>query len=244
MLPDSSSPSPDLPSLQDLPLHSNGHLGLAGEGSLVTVLRAGGEERIMGVRHSCAVCGESPQLEVTADAVEVTNACLYPDGITTETTLNVPSGKIVITDDLRGVYGWDLETIGDYNTAAGQDRAIRSLAAAGCAFGPVGNSCPGLYRTGPDTYVIATPGYDEDEGDEQLAGAERIAGIVTDLWAYSIADVDDFTARGGSVADLGWTADVVDITPGTYQVIHHTGEAGFDHDAPGALVFAHIQRIA
>ena len=231
-------------SFRDLPLLSNGHLGLVREGDLVTVLRFDGEERTLGVRRCCDVCGERPQLKVTANAVEVTNACPYPRGITTETTLRVPSGRIVVTDDLRGVYGWDLETIGDYNTTAGQDRAIRSLAAAGCAFGPVGNSCPGLYRTGPDTYLIATPGYDENEGDEQLAGAERIAGIITDLWAYSIADADDFTARGGSIAGLGWNAEVVDVTPGTYQVIHHTGEADFDHGAPTALIFAHIRRIA
>ncbi|MFE4512592.1 hypothetical protein ACFRMQ_00120 [Kitasatospora sp. NPDC056783] len=236
--------SQELPSFQNLPLHPNGHLGLVRDGALVTVLRMEGQEHILGVRHSCVVCDEGSQLQVGARAVEVTNPCSYPDGITTETILHVPSGRIVIADDLRAVYGWDRETIGDYNTAAGQDRAIRSLAAAGCAFGPVGNSCPGLYRTSPDTYVIATAGYHENGSEDQLAGAERVAGIITDLWAYSIADLDDFTARGGSVAALAWSADIVDITPGTYQVTHHTGEVGFDHDAPGALTFAHIRRIA
>lgn len=227
---------------QDLPLKPNGHRELIHDKeNLVTVLRIDGRERVIGVQYSCAVCDERPHLQVTPDAVEVVNPCPFPDGITTEITLAVPSGKIVVTDDLRPLYDWDDNQVGDYNTAAGQANAIRAMAAAGCAYGPVGNSCPDLYRTGPDSYTIARSGWN-DEDEDLLPAGERLAGICTDLWAYSIADLDDFLQRGGDVDSFN--AEVVEVTPGTYRFVHLTGRADFDHDATGPLVFARIQRIA
>jgi hypothetical protein len=164
-------------------------------------------------------------------------------GITTVVTLRVPSGQVIVTDDLRPVYDWDGDSVADYNTALGQHQAIEAMAAQGCAYGPVGNSCPGLYRTGPDRYVIASPGWDGD-GDEEIIpeGWERLASVITDLWAYSVADYGDWVARGGDPAGLDWADTVVDVTPGTYRFTHHTGEASFDRDAPGTVIFADIER--
>lgn len=237
---------PSESSVKSLPLHPNGHLGLARAGEPVTVLRSRGEEHVLGLRYGCAVCDEAPELRVTAAAVEVLNACPYPEGITTEIVLAVPSGRIIVTDNLRHVYDWDDEAIGDYNTAIGQARAIRAMADAGCAYGPVGNSCPGFYRTGPDSYIIARGGYDEDSGDRTspATGAKQLASICTDLWAYSLADLAHFTSLGGSITELGGNADIVDVTPGAYRFTHHTGEATFDHDTAQPLIFAHVERIA
>jgi hypothetical protein len=167
-----------------------------------------------------------------------------PDSYTSVITLDVPSGKIIVTDDLRPVYDWRDEEAGSYNTALGQLNAIRLMAEQGCAYGPVGNSCPSLYRTGPDTYVIANPAFDEDDGREIIPeGWEGLAWIITDLWAYSAADWEDYLSRGGTEACLEHKGKVVDVPPGRYEFTHHTGEAGFDGFAAGTVVFADIRRL-
>lgn len=195
--------------------------------------------------YDCGVCGERITTKITTTEVQVTTPeCAYPEGIITEILLNVPSGKIIVTDDLRPVYdGFDDSEFVSYNTLRGQAQVIEAYAAAGCAYGPVGNSCPGLYKTGDDTYVIASPEYDDDIKAVLPEGWELLAGIVTDLWAYSIADYQDWLSEGGNPAELGWTATVVDIPPGSYRFTHHTGERSFDRDAEGTIIYADIEKV-
>lgn len=166
------------------------------------------------------------------------------ESYTSVITLAVPSGKIIVTDDLRPVYNWSDEEAGDYNTALGQHNAIRIMAGQGCAYGPVGNSCPGLYRTGPGTYVIASPGWDpeKDDAEQVPEGWELLAAVITDLWAYSVADYGDWVARGGDAASIARFDTIVDIPAGAYEFTHHTGETGFDGYSAGTVIFAHIRK--
>jgi hypothetical protein len=193
----------------------------------------------------CSYCGQYFAPRIADDAVYVDEPCQHTDGITTVITLKVPSGKIVVTDDLRPVYSVERNDLASYNSALGQAQFIEAMAAIGCAYGPVGNTCPGLYRTGDDSYIIANPEYDyEDDEKPSLPESDCLASICTDLWAYSIADYEDWKARGGDSDDLGWSDSIVEIPPGTYQFTHHSGERDFDRDAPGTIVFAHIKKIA
>jgi hypothetical protein len=200
----------------------------------------------------CGNCDYQLELDYTDHAVSVRKPCPYPDGITSVITLAVPSGKLIVTDDLRPLYNWrdsggnDPEWMADYNSALGRHQAIAVMAQAGCAFGPVGNSDPGLYRTGDATFAIASPALNEDTDKEiPPKGWERLAGIITDLWAYSIADYGDWLARGGDPAtlSLGWKEEIVEVPPGTYEFTCHTGERSFDRDAPGTVIYADIRRL-
>ncbi|WP_327359777.1 hypothetical protein [Streptomyces sp. NBC_01304] len=216
-------------SLETLPLKSNGHL--ISPLDEVRVYRPGGDEEpvVFDITNSCDMCGEwLPEIRVTADAVELVNPCPYAAGVTTEITLSVPSGKLVVADDLSPIYDWRDKVTTSYGSAREQEQAVAIMAAAGCAFGPVGNSCPGLYRTGPDEYVIASG----------FTGGQKLAVIGTDIWTYSIADFEDWKARGGDAEE-----DVVDVRPGTYRFVHHFMERQFDGLADTA-VFAHIERLA
>ncbi|WP_432156897.1 hypothetical protein [Streptomyces sp. bgisy153] len=228
--------------IQTLPLQANGHL--ISRKTEVEVLRIDGREPfVSGIAYSCAICDSRPKLQVTEDAVQVQDPCPYEAGITTEITLSVPSGKILVTDDLRPVYDWGDGAFASYNSVLGQAQVIEAMAAIGCAYGPVGNSCPGLYRTGPDSYIIASPRYDEDD-NPSLPEDTCLANICTDVWAYSIADFEHWQARGGDSAKLGWTDTVVTVPPGTYRFIHHSGERDFDPYAAETVIFAHVERIA
>ncbi|MET9657873.1 hypothetical protein [Streptomyces sp. NPDC006510] len=215
----STSPSPEVDNdlrsvtpmtIERLPLQANGHL--ISRKAEVDVLRFDGREPyVSGAAYRCAVCDRRPVFRVTDSAVHVQEPCPYPDGITTKITIDVPSGKLLVTDDLRPAFNWDDNAIADYNSTLGQAQAVEAMAAVGCAYGPVGNSCPGLYRTCPDSYIIASPCYDDDD-KPSLPESACLANICTDLWAYSIVDLEHWKAKGGDPAKLGWI-DVVDVHP-------------------------------
>lgn len=229
--------------VKTLPFRANGHQARVADGTLVDVYYGrGGELLVPAVEAAaCRTCDARLDLEIADGAVLTRNACPYPDGITHVVALDVPSGKMIISDSLRPVYDWDGTGLASYNTALGQAQAAEAMADAGCAFGFAGNTSPGLYSTGTDTYIIASPG--EKDGDVPLREADRRASIWTDLWAYSAADFEDWKSRGGDPAGPDRMHGIVDVTPGTYQFTHHSGEHGFRLHAPGTLVIAHVERV-
>lgn len=233
-------------STRQVTLDMNGHrMGYRTLGTEVTVIRSHGIDRMVTHLFDCAVCDAYPDVEITDDLAKVKEPCTLTEGITTEVTIAVPSGKLVVTDDLRPLYNWRSgKGYASYNSKLGQAQVISYMASLGCAYGPVGNSCPSLYRTGEDTYVIGKLGYDED--DEEVGDlGEELASICTDLWAYSIADHDDWVAKGGDLNHREWAGrvTVVDVTPGTYRFTHHTGEVGFTDDTSDPVIYAHIERV-
>ncbi len=196
----------------------------------------------------CSYCGADAQVEFYENperVVALNEPCILPDGITTMIDLAVPSGMIVVDDSLRPVFD-SAESMNrmphSYNTALGQAEVIEDMARQGCAFGPVWNTSPGLYFTRDGNWVIANPGYDWETGEETEVPGFKLAQITTDLWAYSIADRDDFLTRGGELGPYG--PIVVDIGPGVYRFTHHTGERSFDRDALGAIVYADIEKVS
>lgn len=233
--------------IRTLTFKANGHRALVADGDAVTICEFDGMEPYatnLGIIPRCGTCAGKLDFTLTDEAVIVKEPCPYPDGITTVINLEVPSGKLIVTDDLRPVYNWDDNDIADYNTALGQHQAILAMAAQGCAYGPVGNTCPSLYQTGDDAYVIASLEYDEDTDEAILpSGWKELAGVCTDLWAYSIADFDHWVSRGGDSGSLDWTLSSVEVPAGTYQFTHHTGERSFDQYAPGTVIFADIKRV-
>ncbi|MEV4078721.1 hypothetical protein AB0J43_00315 [Nonomuraea fuscirosea] len=226
-----------------LPLEANGHL-ISRESELeVLRLDITGELVVFDGQHRCAFCDRWPTFDISEAVVAVQDPCPYPDGITTTITFNVPSGKLLVTDDLRPIYDWNDKKFASYNSAIGKAQAIKAMAAIGCAFGPASDRGINLYRTTPDTYIIATPSYDDDD-NPSIPENTRLASICTDLWAYSMVDYQAWKTRGGDPEKLDWSDTVVDIPPGTYQVVHHSGERDFEWDVAETVIWAHMERIA
>ena len=146
---------------------------------------------------NCAVCDAYPSFSVeTDDAGEpvtlvAATACELTAGIPMVIELAVPSGKMIVTDSLRPAFDFDLL---NYNSKVGQAEAQAIMVAQGCAFGPVGNSSPSLVRTGDGTFMISDVDDELAPDDEGYVAGEVLARICTDLWAYSIADLDHFVA--------------------------------------------------
>lgn len=192
---------------------------------------------------SCNWCDAYPGFEVTGKASDPNDPltlvakteCPIPDGLISVIDLAVPSGRIIVADDLRPVYDPEMQPDPGYNSVAGQVQFTHLMAAVGCAYGPVGNTSPSLVRVGDGRYEIVS--FDEDEG----YGQETLASICTDLWAYSIADYDHWLSQGGDSEDLEFL-DVVDVEPGVYHFTHLTGLRGFD-DETWPTVYATIELL-
>jgi len=193
-------------SVFDLPLIENGHVfSRPGEKPMATVMLRDALFEPMVIRpgYNCMVCDAHPEFVVHSDRVEIPEPCPYPQGFTTVTRLSVPSGRIVVADSLRPQYD-DLKSTTDeqgrtvrfasYNSDLGVAQVVEAMAAIGCAFGMVLNTCPSFYRTPtPDSYVVANfycpdadddggvhPEWSDDDGDDIGAvpvGYERLAEI-------------------------------------------------------------------
>ncbi|MEV7157204.1 hypothetical protein AB0N77_21690 [Streptomyces misionensis] len=228
--------------IKRMPLRANGHvLSRTGEVE-VHRLFDDVDPRVSGAEYFCKVCNQPPVYRFTEDAVHVQDPCPYPDGITTTVTISVPSGKLLVSDSLHPVFQWEDADPMSYDSTLGKAQAIRQMADAGCAFGPADNCGLGLYRTGPDAYIIASPRLDEDD-EPSLPESDRLASICTDVWAYSCADFELWKDRGSDPATLGWSDTVVDLPPGEYRFVHHSGERGFDRDSADTVIFAHVERV-
>jgi hypothetical protein len=149
--------------IMTVPLHANGHrvLGNHGDGTVKTVTGAFTEHPML-VTHlfPCQGCGEyfSPRVETSGAYIDT--PCQQTDGITVTTRLNVPSGKIIVTTDLRPVYdGYGTVENPVYNSILGLAQTVERFGQQGCAFGFVGDNWPNLYQTGNDTYVLASPAW-------------------------------------------------------------------------------------
>jgi len=141
--------------------------------------------------------------------------------------LNVPSGQIVIANDLRDLFNGKG---GDKFYINNHDELIQYMlwwAEQGMAHGFTGNTCPGVHALKGDTYSICNYEPEDYDGwrEEEIQGpycnpyiprpkeAKEVASICTDLWWFSIMDKAEYDKRGGKEND-GVT--IVDVKPGQY----------------------------
>lgn len=170
--------------------------------------------------------------------------CPYPNGIITEYELNVPSGKIVVANDLREWFPSEEDY--SVNEIIGRHLTTLAYAKVGMAHGCVGNTCPGVFRDGPN-FVIGLyrdEVYDEEEEEYRdnpnpCPWGERVAGVCTDLWWFSIADHDEFLRRIEYYApdadrdNIFRFVDTVDVKPGVYKFRQ---DHNADHDADAVVL--------
>lgn len=187
---------------------------------------------------ACPFCGESIKFGYDGKRLLILNKpCPHPNGLVTEWELNVPSGKLVVANNLRQWFPCSEEY--DINKLIGCHLTTLSAAKVGMSYGFVGNTCPSVYREG-DKFVIGSYSdevwneetEDYDPNPEACPWGERVAGVCTDLWWYSIVDYDELQRRIAHYTPdtkPDRQLDVVDVRPGVY---HFRQEAGVDRDGP------------
>lgn len=173
----------------------------------------------------CSCCG-AKRLPIVYDGVawaiaDSADPCPSPDGLNTVFELNVPSGRIVAENDLRDIF--PVDTDHNVNLTIGQHLTTMDYAAVGLAHGFVGNSCPSLYWDA-DAHTLRIGNaahWDAEEGAESAWG-EEVGGICTDLWWYSLADLEEVQRHAKhykvnvNIADL----QIIEVPPGVYQFRH------------------------
>ena len=158
-----------------------------------------------------------------------------------EVEMNVPSGKIIIENDIRH-YWPEVKDDFDVNETLGLKQTTEAYGRYGMFHGFVGNSCPSVFRKG-DTFYIGNQGFDDsDEVIDPLPG-ERVGGVITDLWWYCVADLDDYLARGGKIRERWSGPTIVDVTPGRYILKHYYGiSTREEYDYKKKEIFATFER--
>jgi len=190
----------------------------------------------------CTYCeARNLLLETNGETIRFSGAsCSHPDGLEpNEWDLNVPSGKIVVGNDLRRWFPFpDGDGEFDLNSFVGMRAVATRYADIGMSHAYVGNTCPSVFRTSSGAYKIANKRAEErwDEEKKEYVpcsampefDGEELANICTDLWWYSICDFDEFARRtekfGGSLDDI-YNAVVVTVKPGVYR-FKHDDDAG------------------
>jgi hypothetical protein len=150
--------------------------------------------------------------------------------------INIPSGRLVIANDLREFFP-KLEKTQSLNDNVGTRVRSLALASLNLAHGFVGNSCPGIFRITPGLLEIGTDGHLDTE--EVPHEGERLGYVCTDLWWYSLADLAEVEARGYPRREQD---TIVEVPRGRYRITHmyHT----FDEDiSTVAQTFARIEHV-
>ncbi len=192
-------------------------------------------------RSVCPNCDMSYlDMETNGTVLKVRMPCPHPEGRPPfRWTLNVPSGRLVVANDLRDLFPvpQDRQSVNEYK---GCEDKTSAYAAVGMAHASVGNSCPGVYHLKEGRYEIAQYGWDEETDEELIPDdAIKIASICTDLWWYSICDHAEYLRRCSYLNKVGSDVNVVDVEPGLYEFTHYYT----DRSHPSPVVYSSFERI-
>lgn len=160
----------------------------------------------------CYDCGERLKFKTNGKEIKCKSKCAYPKGYPAiEFDLNVPSGKMVVANDLRKGF----RIVGGFNVnmMIGTAKTSHAYAEVGMAHCFVGNTCPGMYKVpNKNEFVIGRA--------STVKGSKCVAGICTDLWWYSIVDADEFEKAYGMKPTKDSNLDIVKCEPGVYHFKH------------------------
>lgn len=160
--------------------------------------------------YACPHCGQCPPIETNGTDYRFGGEpCPRPNGLVTVFDLACPSGVLVVANDLRHLAPVPTDTF-NVNINLGCDQTSRAYANAGMAHAFVGNTCPGVFKSRGHTYRI---GYERRRG-------QRLAGICTDLWWYSLMDADVYANRVAFFGGKSEPEQVIRVKPGVYRFTH------------------------
>lgn len=201
----------------------------------------------------CSACGKKNiPLETNGKVILFTGEpCSYPKGLPhTEWELNIPSGKLVVANDLRNLFPTGEDRF-DVNTTLGCRQTALAYAEVGLAHAFVGNTSPGVYKLKNGHYKLASEPSDSRWNPKtqkyvrvkkpKFSGT-RVASICTDLWWFSICDHDEFERRCKHFKlDDSSHTEVVEVPPGVYKFSHD--EYAVRDDREAEVIYTTFQKV-
>lgn len=179
----------------------------------------------IGYIHSlgCFDCGENLNVMFDGENFKVEESCEYPEGHPEYgPEINIPTGEIALADSL--LHHPKLCTDG---TAEGagikwEKSGVMNAGALNIGHGYCGNSCPGVWvRQDKNEVLIASSTWDEDSDEPNpIEGYDRVGAICTDLWWWTMADVQTLEELRLSEpgCQLGRQDVVTTVNPGKWKV--------------------------
>jgi hypothetical protein len=221
----------------------------------------------------CHHCSQNLQLETDGHTIRMVGPCSHPNGISSyDVEVDFPTGKVVVCDDLRPWFREAFvrvrrkesgETLWQYtfDRVIGKINVAREYAQDNYMTGFCGNTCPGVWQSEeePTKFLIANPPY-EGELLDQIPGYKPIAGIFTDLWWYSLADLQyvetkvplfrTFDPEKGEMILSPMEEEyssipgkVIEVPPGRYRCTNHYEAVGNNYDRTTPTIYAEIVRV-
>lgn len=206
---------------------------------------------------ACGNCGDRISFKASdsgEDYVSETE-CAYKDGFPPiEAMLEVPSGEIILFNDLRKFYEEESPR-SNINYMIGQKQYTDHFAKQGMIMHFIGNTCASVVQVSDERLEIGYFGCDKEEDckydtcpapDCGFVEKNEIGSICTDLWWYCAVDKDAFEKRIGKTVDqyqkeyhaTGAWPEVVraKVTPGTYRSV---GQYHIDDER----LFSYIEKV-
>jgi hypothetical protein len=168
--------------------------------------------------------------------------CPYPDGFPEYgPVIEIPSGVVAFADVL----------IDHPMKEPGADRGIEwarvatmNAGTVNIGYGFCGNTCPGVWVSdAKDEILIGAGAYVEETNEDiPIPGFSQVGGICTDLWWWTLADVqvlDELENAGHETYQVDGTAQV---TPGRWKINQRYHLEDRDNTA-SQMVFARLSLI-
>lgn len=166
--------------------------------------------------------------------------------------LDIPSGKIIASDDLRGTKHFNVEDDYFIDGAFGCDLWAQDLAKkANVGYAFVGNTSPRITVKPDGIFRVVNGEYDEEDEEKNPFESNEtvVAEICTDHWATMITDYQYWLDHGGKTVDdlnepykfLVFT--VFDVTPGKYRWTVFSHSDGFANHSAERVVYAQLELI-
>jgi len=147
------------------------------------------------------------------------------------------SGKIIVENDLRSYFENEADNF-NVNCTQGIIDTMQYYADQGMLHGFVGNSCPTLYISKKHGEIIIGCDYDYNTDEPKLPddSYKSLASVCTDLWWYSIVDLETFQRNNPDVDVSNFK--IVDVPAGVWELSHKYGisSTGYHEDLPYATI--------
>ena len=151
--------------------------------------------------------------------------CQYSKPIITEVVLPIPSGKLIVTDNLLRDFKLpknieekrDASNIDGVNNSMGRIHATYDYAEYCEILYVSTTSGSALFQRPDGSMCFGSFFFETDEELVQAGFEKQLAYIIDDLWAYCAVDYDHYVNSGGNFDNLGHYT-VVDVEPGECEL--------------------------
>lgn len=205
------------------------------------------------IMHGCPCCNQQIEgVETNGQSFRLAaDPCPYPNGLpATEWELNVPSGYMIVANDLREHFPLPHGEDYDINKRIGLHLTTLAYAKQGLSHAFVGNTCPSVFKCADNTFKIGKKPHGQAWDGKKWVKVKttkwegrKVAGICTDLWWYSICDAEEYQRRMSRFGDSDRDIEKIKVKPGVYRFTHSNQPPSEQEEAEQGVAYSRFEWI-